>query len=266
MIRTPAVAGYFYPANADELRREIQGFLPERTKVAARAIIVPHAGYMYSGHVAGEVYASVELPETFIILCPNHTGQGSDFDLYPEGEWVTPLGRAAVDSELSDALLSRFPKAAIDGRAHLREHSLEVQLPFLQYLKGEISFLPICIREFRYDLLQELAHVLAEIIRTSKRETLLIASSDMTHFENAESASKKDNLAIKQIELLNPRGLYDTVHQYDISMCGYLPVTVAALATNELGATRARLLKYANSGDITRDYSQVVGYAGMVIE
>lgn len=266
MVRPPAVAGYFYPANADDLRREIQGFLPERTKVAARAIIVPHAGYMYSGHVAGEVYASVELPETFIILCPNHTGQGSDFDLYPEGEWVTPLGKAAVDSELSDALLSRFPKAAIDGRAHVREHSLEVQLPFLQYLKGEISFLPICIREFRYDLLEELAHVLAEIIRTSIRETLLIASSDMTHFENAESASKKDNLAIKQIELLNPRGLYDTVHQYDISMCGYLPVTVAALATNELGATRARLLKYANSGDITRDFSQVVGYAGMVIE
>jgi AmmeMemoRadiSam system protein B len=266
MIRTPAVAGYFYPANRDELKRQIGNFLPARDKLPAHAIVVPHAGYIYSGHVAGEVYASVELPETFIILCPNHTGEGSDIDLYPEGAWATPLGNVGIDSELSDALLRRFPTASKDGRAHLREHSLEVQLPFLQYLKGNISFLPICIREFRYPLLQELAHALSEMIRTSKRKTLLIASSDMTHYESGDSAAKKDQLAIKQIEALNARGLYDTVHQFNISMCGYLPVTVAILAANELGATRGTLLKYANSGDITRDYSQVVGYAGMLID
>jgi AmmeMemoRadiSam system protein B len=266
MLRAPAVAGYFYPANRDDLIREIHNFLPERKKSPAHAIIVPHAGYVYSGHVAGEVYASVELPETFIILCPNHTGEGSEIDLYPKGAWATPLGNAEIDLELSNALLRRFPSATKDGRSHFREHSLEVQLPFLQYLKGNVSFLPICIREFRYPLLQELAHALSEIIRSSSRKTLLIASSDMTHYESGESANKKDQLAIKQIETLNARGLYDTVHQFDISMCGYLPVTVAILAANELGATRGTLLKYANSGDITRDYSQVVGYAGMRID
>jgi len=265
MIRQPAVAGYFYPATKLELEKDIANFLVPHEKRKAVAAMVPHAGYMYSGHVAGEVYASLDLPETYVILCPNHTGYGSDFDVHPEGEWITPLGAASVDSELSAELLKRFPRAQVDGRAHMREHSLEVQLPFLQYLKGPIRFLPLCIRQFRYEYLEELGHAIAELIKSADRPVFIIASSDMTHYETQESANKKDALAIEQIKKLDPRGLYDTVQRYDISMCGFLPATTALIAAKELGATAGSLVKYATSGDITRDYHQVVGYAGMII-
>jgi len=264
MVRQPAVAGYFYPQNKQELQRQIVSFLPQRERRNAVAILVPHAGYMYSGHVAGEVYASVELPDAFIILCPNHTGSGSDFDVYPEGEWITPLGNAVIDDELVQKLLQLFPHAEKNGRAHLKEHSLEVQLPFLQYIKGEIRFLPVCIRQFDYGYLKELGFALAEIVQTAQRNILIIASSDMTHYESQESARHKDDLAIKQMERMDPRGLYDTVHRNNISMCGYLPATAALIASGELGATSGKLLKYATSGDITKDYQQVVGYAGML--
>jgi len=266
MIRQPAVAGYFYPGTKEELERELASFLSStKEKTRATAIVVPHAGYMYSGHVAGEVYASIQLPDTFIILCPNHTGAGSDFDLYPDGEWLTPLGSVKVDAELSQALLDLFPRAKKDGRAHLREHSLEVQLPFLQYLRGDFRFVPLCIRQFHYDYLQELGHALASIISNSGREILIVASSDMTHYESQESAHRKDRLAIEQMEKLDARGLYDTVHRFDISMCGYLPATATLIAAGELGAQGGKLAKYATSGDVTHDYQQVVGYAGLVI-
>jgi len=265
MLRQPAVAGYFYPADRKQLESQIASCLPEREKKPAVAVVVPHAGYIYSGNVAGEVYASVQLPDTCIILCPNHTGEGSDFDLWPEGEWLTPLGSAKVDQELSGQLLRLFPRAKTDGRAHLREHALEVQIPFLQFIKGEFRFVPLCIRQFRFDYLEELGHSLAEIVRAAGREVLLIASSDMTHYESQESANRKDRLAIEQMEKLDGRGLYDTIHRYDISMCGYLPATAILLASRELGATRGTLLKYATSGDVNHDYSHVVGYAGMMI-
>ena len=265
MLRQPAVAGYFYPADRKQLEAQIASCLPERNKKHAVAVVVPHAGYIYSGHVAGEVYASVQLPDTYIILCPNHTGEGSDFDLWSEGEWLTPLGSAKVDQELSEQLLRLFPRATTDGRAHLREHALEVQIPFLQFLKGEFRFVPLCIRQFRYEYLKELGHALAQLVREAGREVLLIASSDMTHYESQESANRKDRLAIEQMENLDGRGLYDTIHRHDISMCGYLPATAVLLASRELGATRGTLLKYATSGDVNHDYSHVVGYAGMII-
>ena len=264
MLRQPAVAGYFYPAEKIKLQQELSGLIPERQKSDAKAIAVPHAGYVYSGHVAGEVYASVNLPDSFIILCPNHTGEGSDFDLWPRGEWVTPLGSARVDEQLSAALLERFPWTEKNGRAHLREHSLEVQLPFLQVLKNDFSFVALSIRQFHYPLLEELGHAIAQVIQTSNRDVLIIASTDMTHYERQESANRKDRLAIEQMERLDPRGLYDTVQRNDISMCGYLPTTAALIAARDLGATSGILKKYATSGDITGDYGQVVGYAGMI--
>lgn len=263
MIRQPAVAGYFYPGKRPDLIRELTQLVPEREKKNATAILVPHAGYMYSGHVAGEVYASVELPERFVILCPNHTGAGSDFDVHPEGQWLTPLGSAEVDEELCEALLRSFPLARRDGSAHRKEHSLEVQIPFLQFLKGEIRFLPLCIRQYHYEHLVQLAHALAQVIRNSREKVLIIASSDMTHYESQESARRKDRLAIEQMEKLDAQALYDTVNEYDISMCGYLPATVAMLAAREMGASEGNLIKYATSGDITHDYSSVVGYAGV---
>lgn len=266
MIRQPAVAGYFYPGKRPELLRDLEGFVPERAKETATAIVVPHAGYMYSGHVAGAVYASVDLPDRFIIMCPNHTGAGSDFDVHPEGQWLTPLGSAEVDAGMCEALLRLFPLARRDGAAHVREHALEVQIPFLQYLKGDIRFLPLCIRQQRYEYLQELATAIAQIVRSAQEKILIIASSDMTHYESQVSANRKDRMAIDRMEQMDARGLYDTVHQYDISMCGYLPATVAMLAAKELGSTEGKLIKYATSGDITRDYNSVVGYAGMLFK
>lgn len=265
MNRQTAVAGSFYPKEKPILEKELSQLIPlKNERVKARAIIAPHAGYMYSGSVAGEVYGSVELPETFIILCPNHTGLGSDFDLWAEGEWSTPLGSAQVDAELSRKLQELFPRISKDGRAHLREHSLEVQLPFLQYLKGDIRFVPLCIRQRHYEYLEELGNALSKIVSEADREILIIASSDMTHYEKQESAQRKDRMAIEQMEALNPRGLYNTIHEQDISMCGYLPATAAMVAAKNLGATSGKLLKYATSGDITGDYGSVVGYASLI--
>jgi AmmeMemoRadiSam system protein B len=266
MIRQPAVAGSFYPGSKEELENSLDVMLtPAETKSQAMAVVVPHAGYIYSGHVAAEVYRSVELPDTFVILCPNHTGFGSDFDLFPPGEWLTPLGSAEVDAELSQLLLDLFPRAIRDGRAHVREHSLEVQLPFLQHLKGRIRFVPLCIRDYTYEHLEELGHALAEMVQKSDRELLIVSSTDMTHYESQESANRKDRLAIEQMEKVDPKGLYDTVHKNKISMCGYLPTTATLIACKELGATKGTLMKYATSGDVTQDYGSVVGYAGMVI-
>ncbi len=265
MNRQPAVAGHFYSGEKHRLEKDLSELLPANIeKIRATAIVVPHAGYVYSGGVAGEVYASIELPETFIILCPNHTGSGSDFDLWSEGEWSTPLGSVPVDEDLCKQLMQNFPRAVKDGTAHLREHSLEVQLPFLQYLKGEISFVPLCIRQWEYSYLEDLGHALSKIVSNAGRDILIIASSDMTHYETQESAQKKDRLAIQQMEKVDARGLYDTVHENDISMCGYLPATAAMIAAKDLGASAGRLVKYATSGDVTRDYSSVVGYAGLV--
>jgi MEMO1 family protein len=265
MDRQAAVAGYFYPGEKHRLEKELSALLPAKTqKTQAIAVVAPHAGYMYSGAVAAEVYGSVELPQTFIILCPNHTGSGSDFDLWSEGNWITPLGPARVDAELCEELKSNFPLATPDGRAHIKEHALEVQIPFLQFLKGEISIVPLCIRGWDYEDLEQLGHAISKIIGTAARPILIIASSDMTHYETAESARQKDRWAIDQMEKLDPRGLYDTVHQHRISMCGYLPATVAMIAAKDLGATSGRLVKYATSGDVTGDQTSVVGYAGII--
>ena len=265
MNRQPAVAGYFYPGEKHLLEKELQDLIPQgRTPSPALAILVPHAGYIYSGAVAGEVYSSVELPDTFIILCPNHTGRGSDFDLWSEGEWKTPLGSVKVEADLCRRLMQEFPRAEADGTAHFREHSLEVQIPFLQHLRGDISIVPLCIRSWNFPYLEELGHAMARIIREADRKILIVASSDMTHYESQESAKKKDQLAIAQMETVNARGLFDTVHQHDISMCGYLPATATMIAVRDLGGSSGRLVKYATSGDVTRDYSSVVGYAGMI--
>lgn len=262
--RPPAVAGYFYPGTRNALEEQLSSLITDHPeKLKARMIVAPHAGYIYSGAVAGEVYGSIELPDRYIILCPNHTGYGSDFDVSADDEWTTPLGAVKVDTEMAEQLVQKFPRARKDGRAHAREHSLEVQLPFLQYLKGDFRFVPLCIRQYQYGYLEELGRALAEIVRDSGGDVLIIASSDMTHYESQESANKKDAMAIDRMERLDPRGLYDTIHSEDISMCGYLPATAAMIASQQLGASTGKLLKYATSGDVTQDYSQVVGYAGL---
>jgi len=266
MIREPAVAGMFYEAGPKALRETLQAFFPQvRERLEAKGIIGPHAGYMYSGAVAGSVYGSVRLPRRFIILGPNHTGRGVAFSLYPPGEWRTPLGLVPIDRELNARLLEECPLLREDTAAHAREHSIEVHVPFLQFQVSEPSFSAICVGSHDLRSLLELGHAMARVVRSSAEPVMLIASSDMTHYEPAEEAAKKDNLAIERILKLDPEGLYRVVIDEDISMCGFSPAVALLTACRDLGAREGRLIRYANSGDVSGDYDRVVGYAGMAV-
>ncbi len=266
MVREPAVAGHFYSGDPRTLKQVIHSFLRKSDALFdAKAVVAPHAGYVYSGEVAGAVFSAVRIPKRFIILGPNHTGRGAPLALAPVGEWRTPLGIAVVDPELNRLLLEDCPNLQEDRLAHSREHSLEVQIPFLQTLAPEFHFAAICVGTADYAILDELGLSLAQVIRTSTEPILLVASSDMNHFESADVASQKDRLAIERILVLDPRGLYQVVRERDISMCGVAPAISVLTACRELGATEGRLIRYANSGDVSGDYGSVVGYAGLAI-
>lgn len=265
-IRKPAVAGYFYPGEPDSLRKELERCLsapPSQKK--AIGIVSPHAGYIYSGGVAGEVYQRVELPNRFIILSPNHTGAGEPYSIMPEGEWATPLGSAQIDEELAKKFMGRCPLLTEDLEAHRTEHSLEVQIPFLQYLKKDFRFVPVTLSYISYKACEEVGRALAKTIRETQDPILIIASSDMNHYESQQIAERKDFLAIEKIEALDPQGLYETVKKNGISMCGIIPTTIMLVAAKELGATKGELIRHATSGDVTGDYGSVVGYAGLII-
>jgi hypothetical protein len=266
MIREPAVAGYFYPGNPQSLLRQIESFLREPEKsYEAKAIVAPHAGYIYSGIVAGAVYSSVRLPKRFILLGPNHTGQGPQLSLYPYGEWRTPLGLASIDAELTERLKNECPDLSEDRLAHAREHSLEVQIPFLQARVPEFSFAAVCVGTGDYAMLDRLGHAVASVVKSASEPILVIASSDMNHFESAEVSAEKDRCAIDRVLALDPAGLYRVVREKNISMCGYAPTVVSLTTCLILGATEGHLVRYANSGETSGDYDRVVGYAGMVI-
>jgi MEMO1 family protein len=266
MIREPAVAGMFYPANPSTLRRELGLMVPSnRARIEAAAVVVPHAGYMYSGGVAGLVYGSVVLPSRYILLGPNHTGRGERLSLHPDGEWRSPLGPAKIDSWLNARLLEEFRALTPDARAHGREHSLEVQIPFLQAAGTGFTFSAICVGTTERSLLVELGRALARVIRSSDTPVMMVASSDMNHFEPAAVAEPKDRAAIACVEAIDPEGLYRTVLEKDVSMCGIAPTMAVLTACRELGCTRGQLIRYSNSGEISGDYDSVVGYAGMAI-
>ena len=266
MHRRPAVAGRFYPARPQELTRDLERYL-ERTTPPQQAIgcVVPHAGIMYSGHVAGAVYARLKPASSYIILCPNHTGAGRPLAIMSTGDWETPLGNVPIDSALAEALKRACPALEEDDEAHRFEHSLEVQLPFLQHLQEDFRFVPIAIGVGRYEPLAELGRALARVVEAAGSRPLLVASSDLNHYEPDAVNRVKDRQAIDQILALDPRGLYDTVHRERISMCGFGPTVAVLTAARELGARQAELVRYATSGDITGDRSAVVGYAGIVI-
>lgn len=266
-IRPPAVAGSFYEASPDRLRAQVQECFAANpiTEAKERFIgaVVPHAGLMYSGHVAAAFYAMADLPRRFVILCPNHTGAGHFAAINREGEWRTPLGTVAVDTALADALLARTRLLGDDWKAHAKEHSLEVQLPFLQLLIGDFTFVPICLAAPRYAFCQEIGSVIAEVVQ--KQPIGILASSDLNHYETQEITLRKDQRAIDQVLALDPESLWRVVDEEDISMCGFIPTTTMLIAAKKLGATGAKLVKHATSGDINRDYSHVVGYAAMSI-
>ena len=273
MIRPPAVAGAFYPSNARELARQIDGFTNAATaapaaaaaKIAARGCVVPHAGYMYSGHVAGAVYAAMEIPARCILLGPRHFPRGEAMAILTEGSFATPLGEAQIDSTLARELAYECPRLREDSVAHEREHSLEVQIPFLQRLVGDFRFVPVVLATDRYPAIEELGHAVARVVAAQKEPVLVIASSDMNHYESDAITRAKDERAIARILALDPQGLYDTVRREQISMCGYAATVAMLVAVRDLGATEARLVRYATSGDINGDCERVVGYAGIVI-
>jgi len=268
-VRPPAVAGRFYPRNAEALRAEAQSYLfsPGKAGRPVRALgcIAPHAGYMYSGHVAGAVFARIEVPPLCVVMCPNHTGMGRALAVMSEGAWETPLGRVPIDAELAASLMHRFPALHEDAAAHRAEHAAEVELPFLQLRQPKLRFVPIALGTGQFEPLQELGHALADVIAAQKEPALLVASSDMNHYESDTATRVKDQQALERILSLDPRGLYDVVTQQGISMCGFGPAVAMLTAARQLGARSAELVKYATSGDISGDRDLVVGYAGVVV-
>lgn len=280
MIRHAAVAGYFYEGSAAALRRQVAEYVVDTgMKKDALAVLSPHAGLIYSGPVAGAVYSSVNLPDTFILIGPNHTGLGAPVSIMTSGEWETPLGRVKIDEHLAASILSRSRLIREDTLAHLREHSLEVQLPFIQHLKEEFTFVPIQMMDARLDTCLEVGRAVAEAIEAlgggdedasgirprRDKKVLIVTSSDMSHYIGAEEAAEKDFKAIKKILELDPEGLHRIVRTEGITMCGFGPAVAMLHAAKRLGATKAELIKYAHSGEVSGDYNQVVGYAGVVV-
>ncbi len=266
-VRSPAVAGKFYSADRNTLLRDLKSFLvPSETSRTALGCMVPHAGYMYSGHVAGVVYSSLNLPERFVILGPNHTGRGVPLSIMSEGAWNTPLGNVPLDSALAAALKNKFPLLEEDAEAHRSEHAIEVQIPFLQVLRPNAKFVPVTIGTSDYAILAALGAALAEVIVTQHKPILVIASSDMNHYENDAVTRAKDHKAIERIAALDAHGLFETIHRDQISMCGYGPAIVMLTACKSLGARSAELVRYATSGDVSGDRRLVVGYAGMIVQ
>lgn len=266
-VRTPAVAGRFYPRDSDELRRDIVEYTSFHSakRVTAIGCISPHAGYIYSGHVAGAVFAQLEIPEHVVILCPNHTGMGHPLAIMTRTAWKTPLGEVAADPELGAALIERFPLLHEDSAAHRSEHAIEVQLPFLQVRRPELSMVPIAVGTRDLDVLHGLGQALADAISAQPDKVLIVASSDMNHYESDAITRIKDHKAIERVLALDARGLWEVVREEHISMCGFGPSVAMLAAAQRLGATEATLVKYATSGDVSGDYDRVVGYAGIIV-
>ncbi|MBI3404880.1 MAG: AmmeMemoRadiSam system protein B [Acidobacteria bacterium] len=266
MLRQPAVAGRFYPADAVQLKRQIVELTPATTKKRrAIACMVPHAGYVYSGHVAGAVYGAIELPSRILLIGPRHFPGGKDMALLSAGAWQTPLGIAQIDSALAGALARACPLLVEDDVAHAREHSLEVQVPFLQALAPDFRFVPIVLGRTRLGELEQLGAAIAKVIAVEDEPVLIVASSDMNHYESDAVTRVKDRKAIEKLLTLDARGLHETVAREEISMCGYAAATTTLFAAHALGAKQAEEIRYATSGDITGDKDAVVGYCGIVI-
>jgi len=266
MVRNPVVAGQFYPSSPSQLRQTIESMVDrEAEKQEAIGLVCPHAGYVYSGPVAGAVISRVELKDTCIILGPNHTGMGKPLSIMSHGSWKTPLGEVSIDSEMAEQILAASPHLQEDETAHQMEHSIEVQLPFLQYFRPDIKIVPIMLSFARSEAYKEIGQAIARAIQKLDRGAVIMASSDMTHYEPQESAEKKDRRAIEAILNLDEDELLRRVEKLHISMCGYAPVVSLIAAAKALGAQKAELVKYQTSGDIIGDYASVVGYAGIII-
>lgn len=273
VVREPAVAGRFYPASPERLRADVgsylsslpQALLPQKERIRAIGCITPHAGYMYSGQVAGAVFSRLEIPPSCIVLCPNHTGRGHPLAIMNAGEWKTPLGAVPIDSDLAGRLIEAFPALTEDSAAHRYEHAIEVELPFLQVLRSSFRFVPIAVGTGQLLILEQLGNAIAAVIQAAKDAILIIASSDMNHYEDDATTRVKDHKAIDRILALDAQGLYKTIMDESISMCGFGPAVTMLTAANQLGAKKPELIQYATSADTSGDHDRVVGYAGIIV-
>jgi hypothetical protein len=282
MIRQPAVAGFFYPDNPEVLKDTIENcFLDERgvgeipilnsfdgTDYPIH-IMVPHAGYQYSGAIASHSYCKLVqngFPEVFIILSPNHTGLGSEISVFNEGQWITPLGNVDVDSEFADSIISHSNIATADFSAHIREHSIEVQLPFLQYFSNDFKIVPITMGSQSFSASSDLAKAIFDAGNDLNKSYAVIASTDLSHFNNQEKANKVDGFVLEDIEEMNEFKLFEEVVQYNITMCGYGPVITTIYLSKMSNKNNSEILAYGTSGDVTGDFTSVVGYASSIFK
>jgi len=267
MLRLPAVAGRFYPSNPAELTALIHkcaGGDPREPTIPVRACLVPHAGYVYSGHVAGAVLAGIALPRKIIILGVRHYPRGEPAAILSSGAWRTPLGDARIDEPLAEALKKACPLLREDSVAHSAEHSLEVQLPFLQVLAPDFAFVPVALGTVQFASLVSVGEAIARVLEACKENVLLLTTSDLNHYEDDATTRVKDRKAIAQLVALEPRGLYDACRNEEISMCGLGPAVAMITALNALGVKKPELVKYATSADVSGGPDAVVGYAGMI--
>ena len=268
MIRNPVVAGQFYSLDEDALRSEVNALInPKAKREDAIGIVSPHAGYVYSGSVAGSVMSSIKPKKTYVILGPNHTGLGEILGLDKSDHWSTPLGNIEIDRALAGAIKNNCAHIKDDSLSHAHEHSIEVQLPFLQVLQNGLRIVPIVVSYADLDLYRDVGKAIAKSVKdlNMEKDVTIIASSDMTHYESHERAKKKDSIAIDAILALDEEMLIEKVSKLDITMCGYAPTAIMLVAAKALGAKKAHLVKYQTSGDVSGDYQSVVGYAGIII-
>lgn len=267
MVRQPAVAGQFYPITKESLEKQLSQLIEIRqNRLKAKGSVLPHAGYIYSGKVAASVIGQIAPYTTYIIIGPNHTGFGKTFSLFPAGVWHTPLGDIEIDADFVSTLLKKSSLLEEDIQAHTYEHSVEVELPFLQYVNDNFKLVSIVLGPSTLENYKKLGEDIAKGISETKNLNIhIIASSDFTHYESYESANKKDKLAIEAILKLDADLLWEVIKKEDISMCGYAPCIAMLTAAKRLGAENGKLTAYATSADATKDKSSVVGYAGIIV-
>jgi AmmeMemoRadiSam system protein B len=266
MIREPAVAGTFYPQDREELLAYLQQTVPAQVQTeTCLGVISPHAGYVYSGAIAASVFAATVIPRQVVILGPNHHGLGADAAVFNKGGWKTPLGNVPIAVGLAEHLIAHCPLLQADQSAHRLEHSIEVQVPLLQYLQPELEIVPICLGSGGLDDWLALGTSLGQALNCWAEKVLIVASSDMNHFLAADETRRLDQLAIDAVLTLDPARLYRTVRDNHISMCGVVPAVVMLQAVLERGASKCRLVGYGHSGEVNGDMSRVVGYAAMSV-
>jgi AmmeMemoRadiSam system protein B/AmmeMemoRadiSam system protein A len=267
MIREPAVSGQFYPSAKEELKKLIKSMVDEKAvKEDVIGYYAPHAGFVYSGPVVGAVVSRVNFKETCVILGPSHTGAGAPFSILTEGAWRTPLGDVEIDTELAKAIMANSHHFKEDRLAHLQEHSIEVQLPFIQYFKPDVKIVPIVLSHTSAAIYRNIGLAIAKGIKDTGRQVVIVASGDMNHYETQKITHTKDRQAIESILKLEPGELLERVREFNISMCGYGTAACLIYAAKELGAVKTELVKYQTSGDVTSDLSAVVGYAGILFK